>query len=372
MSTDELLLARLKMVDKLSGLSKCTRVEELTDVDIAIISDDEMTVDEIINNRENILRDTGHVFYLGDTNSYKKSLIDILDMKNIYLISKYLPKENILEKICSEGIPEYGLHGNIITIYGSDSKVGVTQVAQSLARYITINSSYRVLLAFFSGKPSIDYIDNRTDYDLSIDDIRVKINNNILTTQELMDACIVNDNLYTLKGISAVTENRFYHPSHAKNLLQLAATEFDIVIVDGGWDIQNGLLIGALSSTLYRYLVTTQGDIALNSYRRMYKQVYESLGYEDPMIILNKYMSESSFYSSSQIAKLYDGTHAISLPHLELGMWAEKEKKPLIDYGDGDFTEGIRQLAIAVASNINLLFTPRDVRKKKRFLGFML
>lgn len=236
----------------------------------------------------------------------------------------------------------------IIVFYGADDKVGVTMVCQSIGSYVAnkVAKTEKVLLLHLDGKPGMDYTED-TAYGL--DEIKVRLESDVLTRQELIDACKKDGNLYNLKGTTNLLERRTYQPDIVEKLFHLAEGYFDLILVDAGSDIDMGLSIGSLEATDKLILVTTQQQSSLNSFKCKSHQILDALDIVFAHCVINKYVEKGFLQGESQIeSKL--GLKTMVLPLSAYGWQAEIDRRCLLDYKDADYVQSIESIVKVFSS----------------------
>ncbi len=117
---------------------------------------------------------------------------------------------------------------NIVVFHGVDHKVGTTMIAQSVAEMIAREKQiYKVLLLFLNGRKSTDYI--REEFN-SIGQIKMQIDNRIISGKEIAKICRCHNKLYMLAGVGKPEEERCYYPDTAEFILNSLKNEFDLIM----------------------------------------------------------------------------------------------------------------------------------------------
>lgn len=359
-SNDTELISKFKKIECFEDFKISSELSDDLDVDVLIISDRLVDINLLLESLEKNLLNINFIFYMVSNENFNNTLNNVLEANKIIMIP---PKKTILqivEIVCTHTLKEIDSHNNIIVFFGADEKVGTTQIAQSVAERLAQKTSLKIFLGFLNGKPSLDYIENDTNF--SLDTLKIKIINQILDRNELLDVCIKKDNLYILKGVNSILDKRHYHPEHIEYLLKLISKEFDVVIIDAGSDIELGMTIGALNTTQYRYLVTTQQEIAFNNYKRIKSQVLNRFDIKDYMIIVNKFIESERLNTQYHIAKLYEGTLASSVPYLSWSWQSEQERKSLLHFNDQEFINSIDKIITLISTQINFDY---QIQKKE-------
>lgn len=267
------------------------------------------------------------------------------------VISKYLIKENDQYK-------------NLIAFHGADYKVGTTMITQSTAQYIAKEKkNLKVLLLFLNGNSSTDYIKTKVN---SIEDLKMRIDNQMLKYQDFLAACYQRENLWTLGGPTRFLEQRYYYPKFVESLLKVIQDQFDLIFIDAGNNLDDGLCIGSLKYSNHQVKILTQNEVTLNRNEQL-KDVYKEINVQFNHHIINRY-DELNPYDKRYISKLTgkDESSFSAIPYSEYEKQAEMDKRVLIEYKDDKFLEEIHRLANKILK-FSELETIVDKKKKSIF-----
>ena len=293
-----------------------------------------------------------YVFILSEKNDAIKNTI--LRNKGVYIIPPMLTRNQVASKVYKILYGgEDGERSNIITFFGADSKVGTSMIAQSVAEKLSENQEIKVLLAILDGSPGMDYI-QKYEASLSIDTVRAKVVNHILSDNELIDACTESDNLYILQGTQSLLYRKYYHPEHIEALLLQLANIFDIVVVDGGSNVELGMTIGALNSSRHKFLIVTQQSTCLRHYKQIKSQILSELEIKDFCMIINKYISNGQLYDKNQLSDEYEAPHICSVPYSEFNLQAEIEKRTIHRYQESDYIKAIDEITTIIEDSLGI------------------
>ncbi|MEL7655375.1 MAG: hypothetical protein AAGU75_05645, partial [Bacillota bacterium] len=98
-------------------------------------------------------------------------------------------------------------------------------------------------------------------------------------------------------------EQRYYYPDMAKYLLEEIAPEFDLIIADGGNELDNGLAVGTLAVSEEIYLLLTQQETIVRRYVKN-KEILDDAGLTVSAFIINNYYEQDPYslsYLSSRM-----------------------------------------------------------------------
>jgi MinD-like ATPase involved in chromosome partitioning or flagellar assembly len=336
--------------------------------DVIVISDKYKNVNEFAytyDENSELLKNKKLIYMVSNNYNSKvlENITNICESRNIKTIPPKLTVEQIKDVIIEYAFPGIVSKENktkIITFMGADTKVGATMIAQTCAETLAATTNMKIGLLFLNGNKSTSYINtDKERVELSIDNLKVKLFNNILTSEELENACTKKDNLYILSGLNNVLEMRHYHPEHIEKLIKLASSLFEIIIVDIGSQIElsGGMAVTPLNSASYRYLVTTQQPNSYRNYERLRTQLFPILQVrpEDFLLVVNKYIKTTGIQTPNMLADEYKMTLATYVPNLEMAGWqCEFDNCTLLEYRNEEFTNQIQKLSKLICTQLDI------------------
>jgi len=346
---------RLKRIDTFNSLEDIENT-----MDILIADENHVTIESLIKHIEKNPRMSTikYIYILLKESSEVKSVL--LKNKGVEVIPPGLSREQVASKVkkilYGEG---HEKRNNSIIFFGADSKVGTSMIAHSVAEKLSENRDIKVLLAFLDGSPGLDYT-RKCEHEQSIDTVRAKIINHILSNNELMGTCLRRDGLYILPGTQSIVYRRYYHPEHIEALMEQLAEAFDVVIVDGGSNIELGMTVGALNSTNHKFLVCTQQRTCLRHFKQIQSQVLSKLEINDFCLIINKYFSNGQLPDRFQLTEEYGAPHICSVPYSEFSLQAEIEGRTIHKFHDPGYKEAINQITSIIGESLGV-----EVKTKK-------
>ena len=232
---------------------------------------------------------------------------------------------------------------NVVVLHGIDHKVGTTMIAQSVAEIISVRKqNLKVLLLFLNGRRSTDYV--REEFD-SITRFRMQLENRIISGKEIVKACRCQNNLYMLAGIESPEEERYYQPDMSAYLLSTVKNEFDLVLVDSGNTLDNGLALGALTCSDLRFLILTQQETMLRRYEVL-QPLYQKLKISFAGFIINKFSSQDPYdlgYLSMRMDTVKSRIKRVE--QTGSSRLAEMEYRTLLSFQDQRYTQDVLSLA---------------------------
>lgn len=362
LSNDLELVEQLRKVDYFKQVKVGTSLEIIeNDMNVLIISDRLMSANEVLQNIDTISESMKFIFYMISNVNYSPSVRSLLETKNVIVIAPKQTNNQIIDFIMKNMFDDYKNVNNIFTFFSPDNKTGTTMIAQSVAEYIASKTKKSVFLGFFSGKPGTDFLtDNGTE---GLDAIKSKLIHKLLSFEELIEECIIKDNLYILKGAEYIPEIKYYQPEHIERLINLISNKFDVIILDAGSSVELNLSIGALNVTTSRFLVTTPQVSSFDSYKRLKEQVLDKLDIKDYMLVINKFINSSEIGTPFDIAKQYNTTLATAIPMLDWGWQSEKDRKSLLEYEDKEYTSRIGDICTIISNTLGLDIDAKEETK---------
>ncbi len=353
------------------------------DAEIIVISEKMISYEKVqatVAGNKNMNNKKSKVFFIY---SYDYDINILNNMKvicrlsGIELISSKLTEEKIVDKILKIRSSEANELDNVITFFGADNKVGTTMLSHSVAEMLAKHTDVSVGLLCLNSNPSMEYVKN--DLETGIDNLKIKLFNNILEEDELVNACIKEvESLYILPGVKYSPDAKLFHPKHIKDLIKMAANKFDLVLIDAGGEIDSGLAIASIQLAKTRYLVVTQQEAVRKKYKRIESQVLNGLGIDVKqfMLVVNKYIHSDFMYTSQQLGSLYGTILATVVPHADFYGWkAEIEQKTLLHYGLKNYNNQIDYLCKIISMQIKLPYRLETreglIRRKMNSLGGM-
>jgi Flp pilus assembly CpaE family ATPase len=249
----------------------------------------------------------------------------------------------------------------IVVFAGVDGKAGTTMIAQSVAEWITEHLEDRsVLLLSLHGRPGTNYIDQKTP---CLDEIRIPLENNLLNKQDLIAASKRNKKLYQIGGVASLLDRRRFSVDIVSRLLRLLKDDFDLIIIDAGNEMDDGLTIGALQNASCFFCIVAQQESYLDQFTVL-ADIYKQLEVEVSSIIVNQFEPKDS-YGLPYIAKRLDIDPTSLIPVMadRNGRMAEKKKQTLLHCGEKQYSLDIATVAMSVLEHCGISQEPAKRRK---------
>jgi hypothetical protein len=230
----------------------------------------------------------------------------------------------------------------LLVFHGADYKVGTTMLAQSVSELVAkIHPHSKVIRIAMTNRRSCDFIKEPIP---SLEGFRKSLDSGSMAGEQLFRRYHITDNLYGISGLEKELNHRQYFPEDAMKIIKSLEKQFEYIVVDGGCDIDNGLVLGSLSMGGINLLVLTQNESVLSRWEQQ-EPIYQGLSIKFHHYIINKYENAHP-YSLSYIKErlgLREGSYN-KIPLSVYGCRAEWEKKSLMHYGRSSYKAQIRDI----------------------------
>ena len=240
----------------------------------------------------------------------------------------------------------------IVVFHGIEHRVGCTMTAQSVAELIAKEKKeLTVLFAALNGRKSTEYMNENV---VTIDDYKVQLKSGIGIDKNTLNPVKKTDNLYVIAGIEKEEEVRYFLPNMSDTFVESLYNIFDLLIIDSGSEIDNGLAFGILKMKNLKYLVMEQKESSIKRYEKM-RKIYEKLEINFNKYILNKYYENDPLtikYISSRLA--LDSSQFINIGYSDKERISEMEYKTLLETGQDKYKEDILKIANDIMNAMNL------------------
>ena len=341
-------------------------------IDILIVDGATISYDQYLKNLKNFLENVKSNYYISKDSDTYSIVNKQLSGYGIIVIPPLLTAAQITQKICSLAVEDFTVKNNIVCFFGAGPGAGTTMISQSLAQVLSDLIGRSIIFLALDGSEGIDYFDIEIR-NLGLTEIKERLINNILSSEELKSSCIKYENLYILPGEKDISKVRHYHPEHIEKLTCLSSRTFDITIINAGSTI-TGMSIGALNSSKLKYLITTQSYKHFRNFEKLVSQIFVNLGIssDDFSLVVNKYIEASYLEDEISLSKNYGMQLASVIPLLDYttSLEAENNGKSLVSY-DQIFSDSIRQLAVFLCKELGIEIKDKEVVKGSFFKRIM-
>lgn len=250
--------------------------------------------------------------------------------------------------------------GRVIAFHGIDSKVGTTMISQSVAELIAEDMrEIKVILIACNGKGGVGYISGAGE---SMDNIRIALESRIHPVKDLLYDCRRSENLFILNSSYGIGRGRKQHPEAASYMIERLRDDMDLIIADCGGELDDGLAIGALKESDESYCVLTQQEFGIERYDKL-KDWYHRLGIRFDKFLINKYRSDDNYRMKNLVDRIgMEEDKVLLISESVHDRRAEHERKTLLNYRSGKYTEDIRCIANCILKGAG--FLPLENKKK--------
>ncbi|MDO4482684.1 MAG: hypothetical protein Q4C14_08215 [Bacillota bacterium] len=259
---------------------------------------------------------------------------------------------------------------NLFVFHGCDRKVGTTMISHCAAKILSGNLKDRkILYAALNGNDDIHYSRGNT---ATIDSIKIRIDNNLITSEEMENSCARDGDLYVIGGISGVFSHRNYSPDFSIQFLNRALEIFDVVVADCGNELDSGLCVGALKYGGVNFLVINQNESSLVRFEKA-KNIYSAIDTGFEHFVVNRYTEMDPHdvsYIRRRIENNGEGRYFTVREEAEYSKLAEIDEQLILDYKCPGFSEDMNDIVYEMMKMTGISDTYRETGRKRLF-GFM-
>lgn len=371
MSSDIGLMVDLQGVDYFAETEAIFDFSDLKDknFDVLIISDTVVSLNallEYVHMENNLITKIPHVFY--QVTTLMTNTEDLLTMNDIKMIPMKLTNKQVINYIIARVVGNNELNkNNIVAVAGTYSQVGSTMVAQSLAEQLAKDPNIKVLMVYLTGYYENSYLQVRELTEFGA--LKNKLANKLISVTEILEACTnLKDNLYVLGGIKNYLDRRYYTPEIIEYFLNIVSKEFEIVVVDVGWNIDLPSVIGALNCASTKILVTTQQQTVLDKFEVVNKPILKAkLKIEDFLLVVNKYIDNKNLKTYSKLADELGATFLTKIPPLEFALQCEVERRTLLSMEIKEYIDPIQMIVNIVCKRLRIPYLASKPKFTQRF-----
>ncbi|MBE6021507.1 MAG: hypothetical protein E7228_07240 [Clostridiales bacterium] len=262
------------------------------------------------------------------------------------------------------------VNNRLFILHGCDRKVGTSMIAHSIAKMMSDKlPDKKILMVSLNGNDDIHYSKNNGS---SIESIKMKVDNNLLSVNDLETSCARDDKLYVLGGVSGTVEHRNYSPEFSLKLLEKSFEFFDIVVVDSGNELDCGLCVGTLKAGGIPVMIMCQNQSTLIRYKKI-RKLYEAIGVDFLIHVINRYYDDDPNDISYIRSKLDLKDSEVFFTVKDERMFsrlAEIDEQIITEYRCPGFSEDIKDIVMEMLKTADVPEIKKDNIKRK-FFGFM-
>lgn len=232
--------------------------------------------------------------------------------------------------------------GVLLVFHGADYKVGTTMISQSVSELVAKKYPHcKVLRLAMNSRKSCDFVQEPIP---SLEGFRKSLDSSAVLGEAIFRRYHIKDNLYAIAGLEKEINHRKYFPEDAYRIIKSLGNEFDFIVVDGGCDIDNGLVLGSLTMGAINILILSQNESVLYRWEQQ-ETIYKDFSISFDFVIVNKYQHSHPYslgYIKERLGFKDQSYYKIKLS--AHGYRAEWEKKTLIHYGINSFKTQISEI----------------------------
>ena len=255
----------------------------------------------------------------------------------------------------------------IVIFHGTSHRAGCTMIAQSAAELAAREKKeLSVLFAALNGRKSSEYM---SEDSASVDDFKIELKSGIGVDKSALNQSKRIDNMYVILGIGREEEVRSFLPEMAETLIHGLSEKFDLIIIDSGSVLDNGLAYGALKLKGLKYLIMEQTESSIARYEKM-RPYYDKLDIGFDKYILSKYCPEDPLtenYISSRLS--INKSLFFEIGYQDKGRVSEIEYKTLLETGQDRYRADIAKITNVVMKEMNLEDIP--LKRKRSWNNFI-
>lgn len=255
---------------------------------------------------------------------------------------------------------------NVVVVYGLKGSSGVSMVGSSMVQQLLKSGEKDILYMTLDGTEGGEYFN--VSNERCMDEIKNKLESKTIKTHEILDLCKkLRNRLYYLPGNKDYLERRQYDPGTMIDLIKTLSKQFDLIIIDGGNEVDLSMTVAAFMVAQHHYLVLTQQHQVLKRYKALQSYLDQMKGQRS--IIVNKYIDDPEILTKEQLASVYEEI-IVALPYLEVtkGIVAENPGKTLLRQDD-EYDKGIQTITTALRKELGWQEEPQE--EKDVHIGFM-
>lgn len=249
------------------------------DIEAIIIDSETIPIHSMIE-KLTYLEDYKFVFYI--LTEENRDIVDLCKANKIIPIissdSDIAETYNTIKKIL---YPENALNNRLFLFFGADRKAGVTTTVHATASALAQSTTKKVLVVALTAFRNNNILEFSKS---SIDHLRTSINSRVVTFDEVIRESEKIQNYYFLGGAKDIIQAQNYQVEDIIYLLEVLRKQEDyLVLVDGGGDLYNPLVMAALQRIHNKYIVLKHS----NSYYKQLDQYINQVLSVHPLLALN-------------------------------------------------------------------------------------
>lgn len=257
----------------------------------------------------------------------------------------------------------------IVNFLGIDHKVGTTMITQSIADAIAYNDpSLNIIRLALHNRLGLDYYPHAVG---SVDDLLISLDVKYLDAEDFEAVSHKTGSLRVLGGLKDISLGRKFGIEETKYLLKFVSERYDLVIVDAGAELDNGLTAGALSMGDQLFYVATQSESCLQQFSHMMPVVKLCCSKQPSAVILNKFLV-NEVYNVQYISKRLDMDKKVfkTVPMVDDYLKAERDHVSFFGRRNKQYDNDILAIADLITIEKGIGPLKRNNKGIKQLLGW--
>jgi len=254
----------------------------------------------------------------------------------------------------------------LLVFHGCDHKVGTTMVSYCAAKlFAKYRSPGKVLFLALNDNDEIHYYSSKGT---SIEEIKSRVDNRLMSGDEIMDYCEKDVELFVLGGLSGLINHRDYDIDFSEKIVTESLNTFDLVIADCGNNLDCSLAVGSLISGGLNILVVNQNESSLLRYEAN-KELYEILNISFDVCAVNRFLDSDPHdlnYLKARLGRECFYEFSTLKEERNFGRLAEIDGHTLMDYRTPGFSGDIKSLFQKISKLINSDANANPISKQGR------
>lgn len=327
-----------------------------TDTDILVVFESSISVSALME-KQMYLQDIKYQFLILEKDDEQAK--DLCISKGIIPIV-YHSDHEVVETVTETIYPDNPESKRLFLFMGADHKVGTTTIVHSVAEQLASHTKKNVMVVSLANKPNDEFAEFSRS---TIDNIRVPITSKIISFTEIYRESDSIKNYRFLAGPRDLVHYRRYTVEEIIHFIEVLRSQEDyLILIDGGNDIDNPLVMAALQRVQNKYFVLANRKSHYNALDQKIEQVLKpffSLSYSSFLYFLNHYDEE---IENAQKIQERGGICASSIPFSRSGFMAEEQEISLATLDD-EINRRIFNITKLIATKANCPIETVEVKQ---------
>jgi len=310
--------------------------------DAVVVTEKAVKIHELMDKKE-AFKDYRYVFYVIEESSK--------ETEALCRANRIVPleaNEDLYESVKKILYPDNANSNRLFLFFGSDRKAGTTSIVHAVANQLSNISSKKVLVISLTGRPNDTFLEFSKS---TIDHLRASISSRVVTFNEIYKESEKVQNYQFIAGARDMVQSQLYSIEDINYFLEVLRKQDEyLVLIDGGGDVYNMLILSALIQVHNRFVVMKHSE----SYYKQFDQTIKQILSVHPKMNL----THSSFqYILTEFDEAIDSTARLKdhecvivgkIPNSYHGLSAENAYNAL-HHIDTNFAESVIPIAELIA-----------------------